>query len=195
MASRHVAHKTSPLRAESSSRIQRFQRCELKLTQPPERSSSKLAARELMTAPVVTVRPEESVERAARIMSELDCGALPVVDRSSRLIGIIASSDITTRLIARGISVTHAQVSDCMTHQAFACSVELSTEDCIRAMSWHQVKRMPIVDKDHRVIGIISMSDLARYVCEHRDWGQRLGFADALWQLAGQIQVSQDLAG
>jgi transcriptional regulator of acetoin/glycerol metabolism len=107
------------------------------------------------------------VENAARLMGELDCGALPVVDSSGRLIGIIACSDITTRLIARGITVQYAQVSDCMTHQAFACSLDSSTiEDCMHAMSWHQVKRMPIVDNDHRVIGIISMSDVARHL-----WG------------------------
>ena len=188
MASRQVAHnKTNSL--ESALRIQRFQKRELRRA----RWSSTLSARDLMTDPVVTVRPEESVENAARRMSELDCGALPVVDRSGRLIGIIACSDITTRLVARGITVQYAQVSDCMTDQAFACSVDSSIEDCIHAMSWHQVKRMPIVDSDHKVIGMISMSDVTRYVCENSDGGRRIGFANALW-LGGQAQVSPDLA-
>jgi CBS domain-containing protein len=138
-----------------------------------------------MTASVVTVRPDDSVESAARLMSELDCGALPVVDSSGRLIGIISNSDIATRLIARRISVPHAQVSDCMTDEAFACSAESSVENCIHAMSWHQIKRLPIVDHDHRVIGIISMSDVFRYVCEQKERGRRLGLADVLWQLAG----------
>ena len=192
MASRQVAHnKTNPL--DSDLPIQRFQKRDLKRTQFSKGWSSTLSARDLMTAPVVTVRPEESVENAARLMSELDCGALPVVDSSGRLIGIIACSDITTRLIARGITVQYAQVSDCMTDQAFACSVDSSIEDCIHAMSWHQVKRMPLVDSDHRVIGIISISDVARYFSVHRDLGGRIGFANALWQLTGP-QASPDLA-
>ena len=188
MASRQVAHnRTNPL--DSALPIQRFQKRELRRTQLSKGWSSTLSARDLMTVPVVTVRPEESVENAARLMSELDCGALPVVDSSGRLIGIIACSDITTRLIARGVTVQYAQVSDCMTDQAFACSVDSSIDDCIHAMSWHQVKRMPLVDSDHRVIGIISMSDVARYFSEHGDRARRIGFATALWQLAGS-QVS-----
>ena len=193
MPSRQVAYnKTNPL--ESSVRLQRFQKSERRFTQLRKRWSSTLSTRDLMTTPVATVRPEESVENAARLMSGLDCGALPVVDNSGRLIGIVACSDITTRLIARGIAVQYAQVSDCMTDQAFACSVDCSIEDCIHAMSWHQVKRMPIVDSDHRVIGMISMADVARYVCEHRDQGPRLGFSNPFRQLGGRAPVSPDLA-
>jgi len=193
MASRQVAYnKTNPL--ESSVRLQRFQKRELRFTQLRKRWSSTLSARDLMSAPVATVRPEESVENAARLMSERDCGALAVVDSSGRLIGIVASSDITTRLIARGITVQYAQVSDCMTTQAFACSVDSSIDDCIHAMSWHQVKRMPIVDSDHRVLGMISMADVTRYACERGDQGPRLGFANPFWQLGGRAPVSPDLA-
>ena len=190
MASRQVAYnKTNPL--ESSVRLQRFQKRELRFTHLRKRWSSTLSARDLMTAPVATVRPEESVENAARLMGELDCGALPVVDSSGRLIGIVACSDITTRLIARGITVQYAQVSDCMTDKAFACSVDSSIEDCLHAMSWHQVKRMPIVDSDHRVIGMISMADVTRYVYEHSNQGPRLVFTNPFWQLG---RVSPDLA-
>jgi CBS domain-containing protein len=193
MASHQAYHnKTNPL--ESALRIQRIQKRDPRRPQVMKRWSSTLSTRDLMTAPVVTVRPEESVENAARLMSELDCGALPVVDSSGRLIGIIACSDITTRLIARGITVQYAQVSDCMTHQAFACSVDTSIEDCIHAMSWHQVKRMPIVDIDHRVIGVLSMSDVTSYVSEHSDEGRHIAFAEALWRLGGQARVSPDLA-
>jgi CBS-domain-containing membrane protein len=62
-------------------------------------------------------------------------------------------------------------------------------------MSWHQVKRMPIVDSDHKVIGIVSTSDVTRYLCDHNDWRRRIAFATALWQLGGQTQVSPDFSG
>lgn len=144
---------------------------------------SDRTARDVMTALVATARPEDSVARAARLISETDCGSLPVVDGSGRLIGIITTGDITTRLIARGVNVAHAQVSDCMTEQAFACAADNSIGNCLRAMSWHQVKRLPIVDDDHKVIGIICRRDLARYVCEDTAGGGRLAIGDVLWAL------------
>lgn len=128
---------------------------------------SNLTARDLATNCVPTIRPEDSIERAARLMSEADCGAIPVVDESNRLVGIITNKDITVRAVARGLSIPHAQVSDCMTRQAFACSIHNTLESCVRGMSWHQVRRIPIVDDDHRVLGMITQGDLARYVFDH----------------------------
>lgn len=184
MAARYVAHNTSPLRAESTSLNRGIQKGARNPVQWSERFGSKLAARDLMTSSVATARPEDSVERAARLISELDCGALPVVDGSGRLIGIITKGDITARLVARGLSIEHAQVSDCMTDKAFACSGDNSIENCMHAMSWHQVRRLPVVDQDHRVIGIICKRDLARYLCERTGGSGRLAIADVVWALA-----------
>ena len=90
-----------------------------------------------------------------------------MVDGAGRLIGIITDRDITVKLVALGASIPHAQVSDCMTSEAFACSADSSLESCISAMSWHQLRRIPIVDDEHRVVGTISQGDLACYVWEH----------------------------
>lgn len=128
--------------------------------------NASLSAADVMTARVITVRPDDSIEFAARLMSESDCSALPVVDASKQLLGIITDRDIMVRLIAKGVSVPHTQVSDCMTDEAFACDVNSSVESCIFAMSWHQVRRIPIVDQDHRVVGILSKGDLERFLCE-----------------------------
>jgi len=136
------------------------------LGQTANSPNASLSAGDVMTARVMTVRPEDSIEAAARLMSESDCGALPVVDASRQLLGIITDRDIMVRLIAKGMSVPHAQVSDCMTDEAFACDVNSSVESCFFAMSWHQVRRIPIVDQDHRVVGIISKGDLERFLCE-----------------------------
>jgi predicted transcriptional regulator len=182
MAASYFITHTGALNRESS-------RPNLQLAAPKRigwvnRFRPDLTARDLMTATVVTARPEDSVARAARLICETDCGALPVVDGSGRLIGIITNSDITTKLIARGVNIAHAQVSDCMTEQAFACPADNSIETCLRAMSWHQIKRIPIVDHDHKVIGIICRRDLARYVCEHAGGSVPLAIADVLWALA-----------
>lgn len=184
MAARQLANETGPLNRETPQRNRGLQLAGSKHIRWEKRFHSDLTARDAMTASVVTAKPEDSVARAARLLRETDCGALPVVDGSGRLIGIITSSDITTRLIARGVNVAHAQVGDCMTAQAFAFPADNSIESCIRAMSWHQVKRIPIVDHDHKVIGIICRRDLARYVCEHSGGIGRLALADVVWALA-----------
>ena len=148
------------------------------------RLKETLTARDLMRICVATLRPEDSIEHAARVMSETDSGAIAVVDSSGLLLGIITDRDITVKLIARGSSIAHAQVSDCMTSAVFACSADSSLESCVSAMFWHQVRRMPIVDDEYKVIGTISQRDLARYLCEHPEKLERRAMADILLTLA-----------
>ena len=150
----------------------------------PKWLSSDLKARDLMRTCEATLRPEDSIERAARLMSQTEDGAMPVVDNAGRLIGIITSRDITMRLIALGASIPHTQVSDCMTAEVFACSADNSLESCVSAMWCHQVKRIPIVDDEHKILGIISQSDLAKYLCEHSERVEPSEMVDILRALA-----------
>lgn len=173
---------TSPRSAVSRDR--RFPLGARNTSPRPLRFTSNLTARDLMTSSVVTTRPEDSMKRAARLIIESECGALPVVDGMGRLIGIITNADITARLVARGLSIEHAQVSDCMTDTAFACSADDSIETCLRAMSWHQVRRIPIVDQEHRVIGLLCKSDLASHLFKQTSGSGRLSIADVVWALA-----------
>jgi CBS domain-containing protein len=117
-------------------------------------------------------------------MRETESGWVPVVDGSGRLIGIITDRDIAVKLVALGASIPHAQVSDCMIGEAFACSADSSLESCVSAMSWHQLSCIPIVDDEHRIVGTISRGDLACYVCEHPQRVEREEMADILWALA-----------
>lgn len=137
-------------------------------------------ARDVMTLEVQSVRPDDSAEYAARLMRDCDCGALPVVDRERRLIGMITDRDLAVRLVARGANIRDARVDDCMTNDAFACQETTSIEDCMREMSRHQVRRMPIVDRGGQVVGIVSQSDLARHAEHNRGRGERRAVADVL---------------
>lgn len=149
-----------------------------------ERVNSRVTARDLMTACAATLRAEDSIESAARLMSETHNRSIPVLDGAGHLIGIITDCDITVKLVAHGASIPHAQVSDCMTTEAFACSADCSLESCISAMSWHQLKSIPIVDDEHRLLGTIGQSDLACYICENAERVERGTMADILWALA-----------
>jgi CBS domain-containing protein len=122
-------------------------------------------------------------------MMEHDCGALPVVDRDGRLIGMITDRDITMRLVARGMDARRARVGDCMTEEAFACHAYDSIESCMRTMSRHQVRRIPIVDDRDRVIGIVSQSDLAQHAGHHPGRGERRAMADVLCAVSAPTHV------
>lgn len=150
----------------------------------PKWLRSGLKARDLMRTCEVTLSPEDSIERAARMMCETEDGVIPVVDVAGCLIGIITPRDITMRLIAAGASVPHTQVSDCMTAEVFACSADHSLESCLSAMCWHQVKHIPIVDDEHKILGTISQRDLAEYLFEQAHRVEPAEIVDILWALA-----------
>lgn len=150
----------------------------------PQRSQRDLRVGDVMSRNVVTVFPDDSVERAARLMRNCDCGALPVVDTNGRIIGFVTDRDITMRLVARGIDTHDAIVADCMTDEAFSCHLDDRLEDCMRQMARHQVRRMPVVNDNDQVIGIISQSDLARYAEAYRGRGERRRFADMMSEIS-----------
>lgn len=138
-----------------------------------ERGWNDLRASDVMTSDVVTVNPDNTVQYAAHMMAERDCGAIPVVDWQGRMIGMITDRDITVRLVARHPDLTHARVAHCMTKKAFACHVNDSLQACMNAMARHQIRRMPIVDDRNQVVGIVSQGDIAHYASEHRGQGGR----------------------
>jgi|SRR5262245_49752737 len=137
-------------------------------------------AHEIMTRSVVTVKLDETVERAAQLMSGSNCGALPVVDNSTKLIGMVTDRDLTIRSTSRGMDPRKARVEECMTHGAFACHANNTIKDCMRQMSRHQIRRLPIINDNNQVIGIVSQADLARYTGAYPGRGGRRAMADVI---------------
>ena len=105
------------------------------------------------------VRPDESLQRAAQVMDELNIGALPVCDNNG-LVGMITDRDITVRATAAGLS-GDTRVADVMTDHARWCTGEQTVQEAMQQMSDIQIRRMPVVDADHQVVGIVSLGDLA----------------------------------
>jgi CBS domain-containing protein len=133
-----------------------------------------------MTRNTVTVHPDDTVERAARLMGECNCGALPVVDSNGRLIGMMTDRDITVRITGRGIDPRRGRVDECMTDETFACHANDSIKGCMREMSRHQIRRLPIVNDRYQVVGIVSQADLARHAGAYQGRGERRAMADVL---------------
>jgi len=114
---------------------------------------------DFMTRNVQVVRPDESLQRAAQVMDELNVGSLPVCDRTG-LVGMITDRDITIRATAAGLPAD-TRVADVMTGHARRCTCEQSVQEAMQQMAEVQIRRMPVVDADNQVVGIVSLGDLA----------------------------------
>ena len=115
---------------------------------------------DVMTRNPQVVRPDESVADAARAMRTLDVGALPVCD-GRVLVGMITDRDIAIRVVAAGGAPDTTRVSEAMTAEVHWCFESDDVEDVLDRMGDLQVRRIPVVDRDRRLVGIVALGDLA----------------------------------
>jgi CBS domain-containing protein len=97
----------------------------------------------------------------ARMMLDNDCGQIPVVDESQRPIGVVTDRDIAVRGVARQISPEESPVKQIMTEDACWCYADDSVDEALSLMSTAQIRRLPVVDRDKRLVGILSLGDVA----------------------------------
>ncbi|MEI7786640.1 MAG: CBS domain-containing protein [Betaproteobacteria bacterium] len=115
---------------------------------------------ELMTRGVRTLAPSDSVVRAAQIMDELELGSLPVC-QGGELLGMVTDRDIATRAVARSRADAGTTVSDVMSEQVSWCYEDQSVEQVLQQMSDWQIRRVPVLDRNEHLVGIVSLGDLA----------------------------------
>ena len=115
---------------------------------------------EVMTRDVQTIRPDQPVQEAASFMLSNDAGSIPVTD-GDRLIGMITDRDIAVRGIAKGYG-PDTPVRELMTDDLVIVRIDDSVEDAASKMSEAQVRRLPVIDQDERLCGIVSLGDLSR---------------------------------
>ena len=115
---------------------------------------------EVMTRDVQTVRPDQPVQQAANFMLNADAGSIPVTD-GDRLIGMITDRDIAVRGIAKGYG-PDTPVRELMTDDLVIVRLDDDVEDAASKMSEAQVRRLPVIDQDERLCGIVSLGDLSR---------------------------------
>ena len=114
---------------------------------------------EVMTTDVKVVRPDETVQNAARLMADLDFGAIPVCD-GRRLQGMVTDRDITIRATAHGRG-GDTPIRDVMTADVVWCTEEDDTQEVLDRMADAQIRRIPVVDQDRNLVGIVALGDLA----------------------------------
>lgn len=118
-----------------------------------------MKVREAMTREVRLARPEQSIQEAAREMSEMDIGALPV-EENDRLVGMITDRDIAVRAVAQGKG-PDTPVRDVMSTDIKYCFDDQSVDEVTHNMGELRVRRLPVVNRDKRLVGILSLGDLA----------------------------------
>ncbi len=120
-----------------------------------------MQVKEVMTRGVECISPTASLEEAARKMRDLDVGPLPVCGDNDRLVGMITDRDITVRAIAEGQNPKTARVQDIMTPDITYCFDDQDVSEAAQIMKEHQVRRLVVLNRDKRLVGIISLGDLA----------------------------------
>lgn len=113
---------------------------------------------ETMSRDVRVASPDETVQAAAQMMADLDAGVLPVGE-NDRLIGMITDRDIAIRGIAQGKG-PGAKVHDVMTSEVKYCFEDQSVEEVSRNMADVRLRRLPVINRDKRLVGILSLSDI-----------------------------------
>ena len=113
-----------------------------------------------MSRDVPLASPTQSIRNAAKIMAKIDAGALPVGE-NDRLIGFITDRDITIRAVAEGKTST-TKVRDIMSEEVLYCFEDQDLEEVAQNMREMKVRRLPVINREKRLVGIISLGDLAR---------------------------------
>ena len=116
--------------------------------------------RDVMTKDVEAISADATLEEAARKMKELDVGPLPVVDDGT-VIGVITDRDITVRATAHGSDPKTSRVRDAMTSDVVSCFEDEGVEAAARVMSEKQIRRLLVLTREKKLVGIVSLGDLA----------------------------------
>ena len=124
--------------------------------------------KEVMSHPVVTCPADSTLDQAARLMWEFDCGVVPVVGDDGRLAGVVTDRDICMAAYTQGGALNSIPVSTAMAKQVVAGHGNDSVESVEAMMRTNQVRRIPILDDENRVMGLVSINDFARLAARAR---------------------------
>jgi CBS domain-containing protein len=116
---------------------------------------------ELMTQDVKTCAPEDSLRRVAELLWENDIGVLPVVDAEESVVGMITDRDVCMAAYFKGRPLAEIRVDEAMARHVYSCLSTSQIEDAERMMLGYQVRRLPVMDASSRLVGVLSLSDLA----------------------------------
>jgi CBS domain-containing protein len=133
-----------------------------------------MQVRDVMTPHVEVIHPGATLREAAQKMKSLDVGPIPVCD-GERIQGILTDRDITVRATAEGRDPNTTRVRDVMTEDVFYCFEDQDVQDAAEIMERAQIRRLVVLNRDKRLVGIVSLGDLAVYTEDEELGSEELG--------------------
>jgi CBS domain-containing protein len=121
---------------------------------------------EVMTKSPICCLPEDTVAKAAQLMKRENVGSIPVIEneQNKKLVGIVTDRDLTLEIVAEERDAKSTKVEAVMTRKVVTCRAEDDLQKALDAMSEHQLRRIPVVGNDNKILGIISQADVATRV-------------------------------
>jgi CBS domain-containing protein len=132
-----------------------------------------MRVKDAMTKDVRMTRPDQRIRDAALLMAELDIGVLPV-EENDKLIGMITDRDIAVRAVAEGRS-PDTPIRDVMTREVLYCFEDQTVDEVTQNMADKRVRRLPVMNRQKRLVGILSLGDVAQYEQSQDEAGEALG--------------------
>ena len=123
--------------------------------------------KDAMTSNPKTVTSDQTVVDAARIMKQEDAGVVPIVD-GDRLVGVVTDRDITITVVAEGKDPQSTRVTEIASRDLVTVDPQQDLDEALRLMAQHQVRRLPVVEEDGRLVGILAQADVAQHATDER---------------------------
>lgn len=127
----------------------------------PRQEKELAHVRDVMSRDPVTVQPSDNLNRAAQLMWEADCGSVPVVDGQGSLLGMLTDRDVCMSAYTRGLALHELSVSGAMSTNLFTCKASDTLRSVMELMATQQVRRVPVLDDQGKLVGIVSLADVA----------------------------------
>lgn len=130
-------------------------------------AQTETSIRTVMTPDPTTVEPSSSVADAARIMKNENVGPVPIVE-GDKLVGVITDRDIAVRVVAEGKDPQSTTVKDVGSTDLVTIDPQQNLDEALRLMGEHQVRRLPVVEEDGKLVGIVAQADVALQGDDHQ---------------------------
>ena len=118
--------------------------------------------REAMTSKLCSIDTDKTVAYAAKMMRDEDVGIAPIVE-GDRLVGVLTDRDIAVRVVAEGGDSEQTKVTDVMSRDLVTLDPDQDLDEALRLMARHQVRRLPVVKEDGRLVGVVAQADVAQH--------------------------------
>jgi CBS domain-containing protein len=141
----------------------------------------------MMQRNVAAVRPNETLEDVARLLRDRSCGCVIVVDDERKPLGVVTDRDVCLAALRSGEPIDAIRASAAMSSRLITCRIHETIDSAERSMALHQVRRLPVVDSERRLVGILALDDLALEACSEEDWLAPPVSCAAVGRTLGQI--------